>query len=839
MAEETQQKSAAQTAQTAAGKAKDAAKLAKDIGRIAAGDLSAIKDVLKNKLFWEIILVFAVTISLVGMIIGASITGVLNYISDSWSTNWAENKMDQAVNSNGDLAKYKATGWLYTLGNTVVDVVDDLFNGLTLDAILAGSGTSDNSQIGDDEIMAAGKNPTQDDFKTTMEAIHNDAALSQALTDRLDMIKGRVMQRGLQIKKEVYSQYIDGKKSNYNEIAGILQDQMDSAYQSGDSGKMYFYAGFDETLSEENIHFDTSAFELSDLQALKILAIFCIQHDCQLTEMDMWTLMDYCGWYDDEYTGSLDDTPDSIYETVFETHLFGNEIGTVTEKNMPILNWEFEPLEVPIWTGTCASQWYYEELAQIRNDPDLSDVTPEQLEKVGNYETFGIIDKLFYSAENNLTVNRKEYSSTNNYSKSEINALNSSKIYNYWEKYIWARSKSTINGTVRRDDNGKHSYTYSGSVPSGFYRSSTDEKTGITTTVSVSYSLYLSGGGSYHKSGTTFSALSGKTKYTLYRQKYTTTRKYDEEGKLLSTSTSHSSQWLDSFTTFEDRMEADAYELYLEVDLSFKARSVDEIAFDLLGIWPGSLTDTVQVVRTTKEGNLVGQSTQNEDEYSYCLKGGTIDFTTIPELKVLIDSGLFPFSSYYVPLQRATSTSSTSMPLTTTKSIYEYGITNSAGLSGVNDVPMGGWKTVDANNDSLVFDISGSTHYRVYMRWTYITEVLNSDGTTKTTIEQYIFQIDEIRPGKTTGSYVADTQVSDDTLYANGHLGDEGLRLEWTDTLTQNGTSTTLTFSRQSGYQYETYVDMVMALCELLEVDYTGWEPALARAEELGIRQTS
>lgn len=871
MAEEKQQKSTSKALQSTAGKAKDAAKLAKDVGRIAAGDLTAIKDVLMNKLVWEIVLVFAVTVSLIGMVIGASITGVLNYISESWSTNWEENKMDQAINSNGDLAKYKSTGWLFTLGNTVVDFVDDLFNGLTLDAILAGNGSSDNSQIEDVDIESAGKNPTQDDFKTTMEAIQGSAELTQALTDRLDMIKGRVMQRGLQIKKKVYSQYIDGKGSNYNEIAAVLQGQMDSAYQSGDSEKIYFYAGFDEALSEENIHFDTSAFELSDLQALKILAIFCIQHDCQLTEMDMWTLMDYCGWYDASYTGSLDDMPDSIYETVFESHLFGNDIGSVTAENTPILNWEFEPLEVPVWTGTCATQWYYEELAQIKEHNNnyltikeagqdlgelipwgvdassdktgtgytLNDINLEQFEKLGKYKTFGIIDKLFYSAENNLTVYRKNYSSTDNYTQAEINALNSDKISNYWKKYIWACSKSTFNGTVARDENGNHSYTYSGSVPSDSYSLYADEETGIKTEVSVSYSLYLSGGNNYLTNDEyTFDGLSGKTKYKLYCKKCTATRKYDEAGALLSTSTTTSNQWVDSFTTFEDQMEAEAYELYLEVELSFKARSIDELAFDLLGIWPGSLKDTVQVVRTTGEGNLIGQSTLDESKYSYCLNGGTIDFTTIPELKVLIDSGMFPVSAY-LPLKRSQSTSGTSTPLTVTKTMCEYGVTGSnSPITDPKDIPMSGWKTVSADGDTLVFDISGSMHYLVYMRWTYIAEVLNSDGTTTTTTEQYIFQIDEIRPGESSDSYIADTPIENGFLYANGHLGNDSMLLSWTDTVTQDGRSTWLSFSRMTGYQYETYVDMVMALCELLRVDYASWEPALERAEELGISRS-
>ena len=59
--------------------------------------------------------------------------------------------------------------------------------------------------------------------------------------------------------------------------------------------------------------------------------------------------------------------------------------------------------------------------------------------------------------------------------------------------------------------------------------------------------------------------------------------------------------------------------------------------------------------------------------------------------------------------------------------------------------------------------------------------------------------------------------------------------LNWQDIYTDlEGTEHTLDFTRMAGYQYESYVDMVMALCELLEIDYEDWDPAVKRAKEIG-----
>ena len=75
---------------------------------------------------------------------------------------------------------------------------------------------------------------------------------------------------------------------------------------------------------------DKACFEFSDIQALKILAAYSIQKDCAIQDVDMFDLMDYCGWYDVNYA-QLDQqhmTGKSIHNG--GTHvLVVQDIGTV------------------------------------------------------------------------------------------------------------------------------------------------------------------------------------------------------------------------------------------------------------------------------------------------------------------------------------------------------------------------------------------------------------------------------------------------------------------------------------------------------------------------------
>lgn len=985
MAEEKQQKSAVQTAQTAAGKAKDAAKLAKDVGRIAAGDMSAIKDVLMNKLVWEIILIFLVTISLVGMVIGAALTGVLEFISQSWNRNWEENWEYQGKISEGDLTYLQTSGWLLTVGNTFVDVGSDIVNAVSnLFSMNANANITDDSannghdaNLNDDELLDAGYTPSEDSYKNTIEAIYTneDGQLDSAITERLDMIKGRVRQRGLQLKKAVEQQYLKnasifGKDSAYTKIAEVLNDKMESQYVD-DDGNYVLYAGFNKDLSV--INFDTSAFELTDLQALKILAIFSIQYDCQLTEIDMWSLMNYCGWYTGNKTGNLDDEADSIYN-LSQSQTYGNNIGNVTFNGMPILSYELPTLQVPIWAGSCAPQWYYEELSAIREHNKYAEtqwgldvntklaaytytgaiepttvltsnnVTYEctydyllyedsggyfagsnyvggttyfpkcdkyvsgyfspatnqkltfdgltaqkyyELKKVSyaqeinadgtkgqkiqigvetivtfqatvmgewtdsefynfsnisSVQTFGIIDRLFYAGENNIVVKRSDYSSYKDWTKYEIRKLGT-EIYNAWESYVWDASEGYRYGTVHRDTYGDHSFTYSKTISAPKSDSTTNIFTGNVTVKDYSYGIGLFKSSNknkcidyigYSDATRTFYNLDGDTQYVIFDLVTTVTKVYDESGNLISEEeeTKKDSMWGCFFTTLPDVRNLNAYEMYIEINLSFKARSVDEIAFDILGIWPESLFNYDKVVRETANGNLIGQNSADDDKYSYCLINGYYEIS---------ESGLT--FGVYKPLLRSYSETNDTMPYVVTKTIFEYGIHNSS-LSNVNSTPMSGWHQIAENGDHLIFEIDGTKHYFTYCRITTITTTLYEDGHTSEDLNRSLMLIDEICPGESSGSYIADTVVEDGKEYAAGHLGNELLLRNWTDIYygtDEDGKleKIEIAFERESGYQYESYVDMVMALAKLLDIDYSDWDEAMKRADELNLPKNS
>lgn len=953
------EKSTTQEINEAATNVKNAAKLARDIGRVAAGDATAVKDLMSNSLLQQIIVYTLLMTTIVGMVIGASVTGVLNYITTSWQENWDENWTDQAVVSNGDLLYLNTAGVLYTFDNTLIDVITGLFDSLTAEGI-ANAGDSDNHQIGDQTILNAGRNPEASDYETTMQAIMDNAMLNKALTDRLDMIKGRVLQRGLQIKQAVQQQYITGRSSDLAQIAKLIDKEMDEKVELED-GSIVLYAGFNEDLSTENLNFDISAFQLTDLQALKILAIFSIQYDCQLTEMDMWTLMDYCGWYDPTASlEDLDDIPDSIYEIAIQEQTFGSDMGTF-QKNDPIslTAVEFPALQVPVWTGTCAPQWYYEELAQIQDhneayisavqsgittdtmtawgideatnlattytlpgkkvtssyticamdqsiytytytytlksedgttiecrenfvageDMTFTDLAPgakytlerdlyveimypngttlpkskigdttivdtfqmpqgntvsssdaidiAQFNYLGSYQTFGIIDKLYYSAENNLSIERIDYDSTDNWTREEIEALGSD-IYTYWEKYVWGAEKTTLFGnTVMRTDEGIHQFVYNDTIPEPETKTSHNGNNLVITTTIYYLSLYdeadeLIGYLYANDESMTFTDLSPDTTYTVYLSRYVSTASYGAGGKLTTFVTDTKTSRKDSFTTYPDRSDATAYELYISVNLSFNARSVDEIAFDLLGIWPGNLLNTVQVVQTTEQGNVIGLAEESEgDQYYYCLSGGT--------MTLISNSGSIESSSVYQELKRAISETSNTLPLTTTKWVYEYGISTHP-ITNVSATPDSGWQTVNTDGDNIVFSIQPQTQYYVYARISVIKDTLQDDGTVTTETNKALFQIDKINR--------SNSSVENGQLYACDHLGNKNLQYTWEDAYTdRDGNTHVLTFTRQQGFQYEAYVDMVMALCEYLEIPYDDWDTAVQRAKELGLVQ--
>lgn len=973
----------------AASNVKNAAKLARDVGRIAAGDATAVKDLLTNKLVGEIVLAFVLFISIGGLLLGASITGVINYISSSWEQNWEENWTDQAIISNGNIEYLKTMGWLHTVEDTMKDVLSDVFSALAGNGLAEGAGSKDNAQIQDGNIQDAGRNPEASDYETTLQAIMDNAALNKALMDRIEMIQGRVKQRGMQIAAAINTQYMSGRKSALTEIAEQIAESMDSDSEELGNGTVILYAGYNEDLSNENVHFDDSAFQLTDLQALKILALFSIQHDCQLSEIDIWSLMDYCGWYNmSADPGDLDDIPDTIYETITPTQTFGDNLGGIYTKGQPIplASVEFPALHVPIWTGSCAPQWYYEELAQIRKHnnayldalrrgetPDgvlwginapisldnsytipaeqvvrsyvettvtgttyyttdyvlyntsgkkiktitspytNQDITFKELErgttytikqisyqqtfdthgfysiriqvgepaniasfyvpvtpnsaetdaldlssfeKLSQVQPFGIIDKLYYSAENNITINKKEYDSADGWTREQIEDI-SSKIAKYWDKHVWAETFTNLLGNIiGRDNNGIHYYTYLGELP--------EDSTAIVNKSSgrlITYTTYAlrlydaegvlvaemghpdpvlspEEGAEETLAGFTFTDLLAESRYTLYQVKYNTHDKFDKNGIKISSTSSEKESFLDSFKTYEDREKIKVYEMYISVNLSFKARSIDELAFELLGFWPGKLQDTVQVVQKTNQDNEIGKTTLGEKKYYFSLEGGTLNL-------VKPDGSVSPGRQYQKLLRARSNATYEENSLTTTRFIYEYGLSTYP-LSNPANVPDSGWRTVTRDGANLVFEVSPQSQYYAYARITIITDTVGENGNKTSTKTTSLYLIDEVRPGTTEGSFTANQAVTNGAIYAKDHLGNETLLHTWSDTFIREvdegdkifAERVFLQFDRMTGFQYESYVDMVLALCKYLQIPYDDWDAAVQRAEELGIHTT-
>lgn len=964
------------------GNLTQAAKLAVDVGRLLAGDASAVKDILTNKCFWGILIAFSLIIAMIGMIVGGSITGVIEYIFENWERIWDEKWTEQAIASGGDAHYLQTTGLWNTLKGTAEQVVKEAFASLITGGIAEGFGTSDNQQLSDEELLAAGRNPNETDYETTMQSIVDSVKLDKALTDRLDMIKGRVLQRGKQLQGVARNTLGTGAIAQMNLMAKNLTKYMVREYENNEQ-VMVLYAGYDEQLSKAMIEIDISVFQLTDLQAIKILAMFAIQYDCQLTDMDIWSLMDYCGWYNSEASPKeLEDFADSIYDGMTTIKSFGSTVEGITQEELAVMltSMEMPPYKVPKWTGECAPQWYFEEIKQIhdmnekyrlalqngrptdgmtsvgmecnytlsgdyvtvQNDiiegsdtnefyyytyvvqdangtavkernnvsigknivfEDLEPYTeytvrrrhyhktfyvdsstwsqPELLEDIELVkftpeptfnldadqlyihrlvEPFSIIDKLYYSAENNITINRnvRDEDLTREELESIIkwNVLGNDAsyeyqhIYSYFEDYVWALSKNTANGTVIRNDYGAHLYRYKYDIPADKTLTISKETFTIVNTSTYRLELYKvveDADGSPSTEMTplpenlvavltsdsevlAFTDLESQTRYAIYLVQETLHSEYTKDGLLMKQETACFYTKEDTFTTFEDKQKALVYELYMTVNISFKARTIDDIAFEVLGIWPGNLEDTTQVVRTTRENNLVGKT--KKDEYSYCLYGGTYKLIAKSSNAAAISDG------YYAELKRPYTTKDTfSIPYTVTRWAYEYGLSTKY-ITSLTQTPESGWKTVSVDGQSLVFDnISGSKNYYVYARLTKVEEVLDQYGNITQTTSRYLFVIDRIQVTQGADGALPDFREENGAIYANGHLGNPNMKQAWTDLYedAEGNLSDVLYFNRQAGYQYETYIDIVMALCELLEVSYEDWEPALKRAEELNL----
>lgn len=607
-------KTLAQTASTSATAIKAA-------GKAAAGDyVSAAVDLLKDERIRNtvlaIILIFAFLITSCSLMIGSAITGVVTTIAEGWEENWNANWEEQSIASNGSAL------YLYTIGawNTLDDTLTETLVGLFVTTDDVDQNTTNLSIDGSTTI-------SQSDYETTIQSIYNGEALvgqNGALMKRIELIQSRVKQRGDQIKTLAVGQYA---------VEAIGYALAEILYESFHNPILF------RGVASTTVLIDTTAFAMSDLQALKILAAYSIQHDCLLDEIDMYDLMDYCGWYDVRLT-SLDSVSDSgalDSQSIYyhsgggPSVVFEQDIGGVTYVGQ-YLNQSVYGLsnpQVPYWDGTFAPQWYYEQIAQIKDHNDryfassektqsqdipwgvtseTDDLDISAFKNLGEYDTYGLVDKLFTSSDAYLTVTRTEYESADGFLDWAREALAGTSLAQAWESAYGNETQTDSYGNqISRDDTGNHSFSFIGSANGTTRVGSTTEDT------SVHYSYYLTNNATgvgtssispgSAGSAVTFSGLSPNTEYTVWERTTTTTQakapenpdssdmsQWDGPTTVTVTSTSYTS--LLTFCTLPAATGHQAYQLNLHLKVSFGTRSIDQLCDEILGLWPGSLSET-------------------------------------------------------------------------------------------------------------------------------------------------------------------------------------------------------------------------------------------------------
>ncbi len=603
--------SAANTAQNAASTVKSVAEIAKAGVKLAAGDIvGGIKDLLANEqvrnAILAIVLVFGLITTCCSMIVGSAITAAIENLAKEWTANWEEAWEEHGIASNGSVL------YQYTIG-AIGSRHQASFN--TLIGLFTTSNIADNGENRNNSSIEGGESFSKDDYKTTIDAITTDAngeltGANGALMKRINMIKGRVKQRGLQLQANAITQY------SWQEIGVVIAENLAEYFANP-----VLYAG--TNLEECSVNFDMSAFETTDLQALKILAMYSIQHDCDLTAIDMWDLMDYCGWYNPISCKFLETSESTIYN-ITQDATFGEEIGDVVYSGESTDRvYEFLPLIVPYWNGTCAPQWYYEEISQIKehnekyfamekagNKPDdmiawgVTDAEDDiNLSKFANLKKdpqFGMIDMMFVSTKNTITVSRTEYTGATKWSREFIASIGQS-IAKLWSDTMDAKESTNRYGNkICRDDNDGHSFILTSGMSDTELKVSIPGEEEYTTY--QYYLVNLKNNESTDKmemanvgDTITFTDLAADTSYRVYEE--TTTCSWVEvpatetEPASKTLVTTVNSKLMDSFTTFPSPKNEKAYQLVFTTDIAFAPRTIDDLALNILGLWPGSLMD--------------------------------------------------------------------------------------------------------------------------------------------------------------------------------------------------------------------------------------------------------
>lgn len=560
-------------------------------GNIPGAVLEVISDENTRNVIFGIIGVFVFVVMAISMLIGTAITGTVESIYSGYMENWEESWEEQGVLSNGSS--------LYLYGQGVEQAQQKALLDSIYDLLFPETDPADNSVLGNSSSLTDVDNS---DYRTDLNAITSLEALTGengSLRKRLEMIKGRVAQRGIQFETYANTQYLWDAAGKA--LATILAESYENPY---------LFAGV--ALENCKIDINREVFELTDLQALKILAAYSIQKDCLLGSIDMWDLMDYCGWYSTEFAELEVDQNNSIYD-ISLTKVFGNEIeGVIAEGQLFPTEVEYLTApSLPVWSGSCAAQWYYEEIAQltahnakydrlleyggeevvadmVRYDTtDDGQIDTSNFEKLSQAETFGIIDRLFSSANATISIFRSDYTGIDAVPREFINSLDGI-LKSMWDEARDTDTKWTSGGNlVSRTADNYHSITVYTTSNHSYYMINMNSGYQFPTQRGSDVGYVVFG-----------DLIAGNT-YEVYEKWYERTAILipveQDDGSVVFVEeyqyTLHTEK-IDRFTAFSAAEQATAYQLYFQVDIDYAARSVDDLIIDLLGLWPGSLADT-------------------------------------------------------------------------------------------------------------------------------------------------------------------------------------------------------------------------------------------------------
>lgn len=573
----------------AATAAKSAATAIKAAGKAATGDVAgAVMDVLRDpalmKAIVATILIVSFLVVFVFLAVGAIIVQIVQMVVDEWTENMESILTEDAIASGG--------------------------NKLSLITKVSGAGYEATWQTlyrfftGEDKHKD-GTDFGREDYQTTVDSVIDKeafAGVDGALWKRIELIKTRVDQRKSQLATTL---------TDYAWDAMGLTLALDICEKGNN---FFLYNG----VSGVNTTIDVSCFALSDIQCIKILAAYCAQWECDIQSVDIWGLMNYLGWYDSENgSAAMQDSVNSgtIYDTSrisrFTEEFYGAYSAGTVVGNGATSSIELNPPEIPIWKGSFMPQYLLEEmkiLTQMEKDGQITlpkDITgaTDWAECCPSYEYdggYGIIDYLFTGSAF-VSFSRTDYTGLDSSIDEFLAALvdkNLSQIADWW-KGLWdeeetskptslivkkqgINQKTTVTQTIYADGSPS---TYSVVTAPSVYVFSPN-KIVITQAGTDVYTQMVADStvGGVGVGGNNFTAkdLLPNTEYSIYIQ-----MPDDAAGKPVY-------HWVDTFTTAfetEDGEIYQAYQIQIDIDVTYRARSIDELAFDIIGLWPGELTE--------------------------------------------------------------------------------------------------------------------------------------------------------------------------------------------------------------------------------------------------------